>query len=477
MRAIKGLTRALNDSGRFKYKDPESVVDYVIVGGGVVGLAIAQRLSQRFPSKSTFLLERHTRAGEETSSRNSEVIHSGLYYPPASLKTRVCLRGRDLMYERCKAYNIPYKQVGKLVVATKDQRPYVEGLHAKSLKLDWPAHSPTAGAREDLVLPTRLLSREEIREMDPDLSEDIVAALWCPKTGIVDSHSFMESLEKDILDSEGGELVFASEVVRIDPYRKSAAAEGGAGVMAAEDGWVVQAASEGEGYAILARNLINATGLSSAMVLNSFLPREKRIPMLYARGSYASYHGPGVSNVKHLIYPCPHTGTNTHAFESLGTHLTLDLRGKIRFGPDIEWIDPSESEIKGTEDDADFWTKHLIPDDTRLPDIHQAVTSYLPGVALEGLQPDYVGIRPKLIPPGGGFQDFLIRTDYPSADAERNHDNLMVSLLGIESPGLTSSLAIAEMVVEDVLADDVDASRRCRRKCIFRLRETRCKIK
>jgi len=186
------------------------------------------------------------------------------------------------------------------------------------------------------------------------------------------------------------------------------------------------------------------------MVLNSILPKDERIPMYYARGSYASYHGSGTSQVKHLIYPCPYTGPNAHAFESLGTHLTLDLHGKIRFGPDIEWIDIADSEVKGTEEDSEFWTKMLKPDDSRLPEIHQAVTNYLPGVALERLQPDYVGIRPKLIPPGGGFQDFFIRTDYPSTNAENKHRNLMVSLLGIESPGLTSSLAIAERVVEDV---------------------------
>ncbi|PPQ79513.1 hypothetical protein CVT25_003395 [Psilocybe cyanescens] len=451
MRPVKGLTRALNDNGRFRYKDPESVVDFLIVGGGVVGLAVAQRLTQCFPSKSTYLVERHSRAGEETSSRNSEVIHSGLYYPPGSLKTTLCLRGRDLMYERCRAYNIPYKQTGKLVVAKADQLPYIQGLHAKSLKLKWPAHSPQEAQKEP-ILPTELLTKLEIEKLEPDLSKDIVTALWCPKTGIVDSHAFMETLEKDIIESEEGQLVFNSEVVRIDPYRNSGRAKDVRDTSANEEGWVVQVCSEGEeGYALLARNLINASGLSSAMVLNSFLPQDQRIPMFYARGSYASYHGPGVSNISHLIYPCPYTGPNAHAFESLGTHLTLDLQGKIRFGPDIEWIDVPASEIKGTVEDADFWTKRLKPDDSRLPDIHQAVASYLPGVTLERLQPDYVGIRPKLIPPGGGFQDFLFRRDYPSKYTQRNNSNPMISLLGIESPGLTSSLAIAEMVVDDML--------------------------
>lgn len=345
------------------------------------------------------------------------------------------------MYERCKKHCIPFQQTGKLVVARRDQCSYLEGLHAKSLTLKRPAHSWLNTGQ--IVLKTQLLSGEEVREMEPDLSTDIVAGLWCPQTGIVDSHSFMESLEKDIMDSENGSLVFATNVVRIDRHQKTTAGT--------EDGWVIQASSDGDSYAILARNVINASGLSSVTVRNSILPKSKRIPMFYAKGSYVSYHGPGVSKIKYLVYPCPYTGPNAHAFESLGTHLTLDLQGKIRFGPDLEWIDPPESEITGTAEDGDFWMKRLIPDGSRLPEIHQAVTSYLPGVALEGLRPDYVGIRPKLVPPGRGFQDFLIHKDYPSVDAERNHNNLMISLLGIESPGLTSSLAIAEMVIEGVL--------------------------
>ena len=383
------------------------------------------------------------------SSRNSEIIHSGLYYHPESLKTRLCLRGRDLMYQHCKAYNIPFKRTGKLVVARESQKSYIENLYKKSLILKSPKYAlPDVGP----VVPTSLLSKAKTREMEPNLGDEIVSSLWCPMTGIVDSHAFMESLEKDIQESEGGQLVYSTTVVRVDPYRKSTRVHSIPDADAAEDGWVVQASSkQGETYAVLARNLINASGLGSALVLNSFLPKEKRIPMYYAKGSYASYHGPGVSNITHLIYPCPETGPNVHAFESLGTHLTLDLQGKIRFGPDLEWIDPAESEITGKEEDADFWTKMLKPDDSRLPDMHQAVTSYLPGVALEGLQPDYCGIRPKLTPPGGGFQDFVIRTDYPSGDAERNRSRPMVSLLGIESPGLTSCLAIAELIVKDIL--------------------------
>ena len=364
------------------------------------------------------------------------------------MKTGLCLRGHELMYQRCKSRNIPYRQTGKLVVARKDQQPYIENLHKKFFGLTATRHFllPNGGP----VLPIKLLSGEETREMEPDLSPNIVASLWSPMTGIVDSHSLMSSLEKDIQDSEGGQLVYETKVIRVDPYKKSTRTDSVPDIDAAEDGWVVQTSSRGELYAILARNLINASGLASTLVLNSIMPREKRIPMYFARGSYASYHGPGTANISHLIYPCPETGPSVHSFESLGTHLTLDLQGKIRFGPDLEWLDPLKADIKGDEDDIDFWMKRLVPDDSRLPAMHLAVTNYLPGVTLQGLQPDYCGIRPKLIPPGGGFQDFLIRRDYPSKDAERNRSSAMVSLLGIESPGLTACLAIAERVVEDV---------------------------
>ena len=376
----------------------------------------------------------------------------GLYYPADSLKTRLCLRGRDLLYERCRAYNIPFKRTGKLVVARNDQRSYIEKLHTKSLNLRWPSHSFITPQSEH-VLPTELLSGERAREMEPDLSDEIVAALWCPLTGIVDSHALMESLELDISESEGGELVLATDVVRVDPYRRPSQSSN----LGVEEGWVVQATdnSSNEGYTVLARTLINASGLSSALVLNSILPKDKQIPMYYARGSYASHHGPGVSHVSHLIYPCPETGPNAHAFESLGTHLTLDLQGKIRFGPDLEWMSPPASVGNESEDDGDFWMHNLIPDDSRLRHMHHAVTTYLPGVQSHGLQPDYVGIRPKLIPPGGGFQDFILRVDYPCVDAERNRRSPMVSLLGIESPGLTSSLALAEIVVEDIVGKHI----------------------
>lgn len=352
------------------------------------------------------------------------------------------------MYSRCKSHNIPHRKTGKLVVAHEHQRSYIESLHSKAQKLSWPPRSsPTDGP----VLPTQLISGDEARELEPDLSNKIVAALVSPETGIVDSHSFMESLEKDIIESEAGELVFDTSVVRVDAYKPSGQVKNSPDGDAAEDGWVVQtltgeSSDSTEGDSILARNLIVSTGLSGPFILNTILPEDKRIPMYYARGTYASFNGQGLtSSINRLIYPGPNLGGAGDNLHSLGTHLTIDLQGKVRFGPDIEWLSPPESE---GEQAVDFWQKRLVADDSKLEEMHRAVCDYLPGVKLEGLAPDYVGIRPKLNPPHGGWQDFVFRTDWANGSGRGR----MVNLLGIESPGLTASLAIAEHVVEDILA-------------------------
>lgn len=325
-------------------------------------------------------------------------------------------------------------KTGKLVVAHEHQRPYIESLYEKSRRLSWPP-SPSRSS-DDPVLPARLITGNEARVLEPDLSVDVVAALWSPETGIVDSHAFMQSLEKEILEADVGELVYSTRVVRIDPYSTA--------TTTTEHGWVVQTITgdSAQADAFLARTLVNASGLSATLILNSLLPESLRIPTYYARGSYAAYRGPGVSHVKHLIYPCPETGPDKHAFLSLGAHLTLDMQGRVRFGPDLEWISPPSD---SGETRADFWNRHLVPGESRLDEMHTAVTKYLSGVQREGFKPDYVGIRPKLVV--SGFQDFVIRKDY----ADGATRGLMISLLGIESPGLTSSLAIAEHVVEDII--------------------------
>jgi 2-hydroxyglutarate dehydrogenase len=367
--------------------------------------------------------------------------HSGFYYPANSLKTRLCLRGRHLLYDYCDQHAVPYRKTGKLIVGHSHQRGYLEDLHNKAQYLLWPP-AYGAGVTTDplrTAVPTKLISGDEARSMEPDISPDISLALFSPETGIIDSHAFMVSLERDIEEPTSGSVVCSTRVVRVDPYDK-------------QPGWVVQMVTEnGEPDTILTRTLINSTGLSGPFILNSFLsrldPPQPLLPMYYAKGSYASYHGPGVSNVRHLIYPVPDIGTKSHGFVGLGTHLTLDLSGTIRFGPDIEWIaPPGEGEFIEDESAVDFWGSHLVASDAQIPSMYEAVRSYLPNIALEGLRPDYCGIRPKLASPEAGFQDFQIRTDWSDGDRRGGR---MISLLGIESPGLTSSLAIAEMIAEE----------------------------
>ena len=362
----------------------------------------------------------------------SHRIYAGLYYPPESLKTVLCIRGRRLLYDRCQSHNIPFKKTGKLVVAHQHQRDYIENLHAKAQRLRISPVSLQA-------VPTRLISGEEAREIEPCLSPSITAALWSPETGIIDSHSLVQSLEKDIQDSPEAHLVYSTRVVRVDPGK---------------NGWAVQTLTAGcdQSDAFLVKVLINASGLSANLILNSLLPREKRVPIYFAKGSYASYRGRNLKGIRRLVYPCPEIASQgAFSFAGLGTHLTLDLQGKIKFGPDIGWISPPDPSPDGEV--QDYWREHLVPDDSpeKMREIHRAVASYLPGVELDALSPDYVGIRPKLIPPGGGFQDFVLRTDYPMSFLGGNADSRrapMITLLGIESPGLTSSLAIAERVVE-----------------------------
>ena len=317
------------------------------------------------------------------------------------------------------------------MVAHQHQRDYIDRLHAKAQQLRIPPLPHSA-------VPTRLIDGEEARQMEPSLSPSITAALWSPETGIIDSHSLMQSLEKDILDSPESALVHSTRVVRVDPEK---------------DGWTVQTVTVGNDQSdtFFVRTLINASGLSANLILNSLSPPEKRIPIYFAKGAYVSYRGQNLKGISRLIYPCPEVGRQgAFSFASLGTHLTLDLQGKIKFGPDIEWIPPPESTADGEIED--YWRRHLVPDDSpaKMQEMYQSIASYLPGVELDGLSADYVGIRPKLIPPGGGFQDFVLRTDYPVSFLGGDTDSQrapMISLLGIESPGLTSSLAIAERVV------------------------------
>ena len=470
--AVRPLRAALP---RSVYKEPELRVDHLVIGAGVVGLSIANALARRWPDKSTYVVERHAQHGQETryvaadSSRNSEVIHAGLYYPSHTLKTRFCLRGRELLYERIRSANetgkspIGMKQVGKLIVGDSPAAAtYLEHLHA---------HSQSLGA---CAPPTQLLSGSDACKLEPDLSPSTSAALLSPRTGIVSVHDFMANLEAELDTLPGGmtpdaEVVYGTSVVRIDPHVPRASQKRGAD--SSQEGWVVQTQTGGDTDALLARVVINSSGLNAPRVLNSLMqqrgePIESWIPMYFLKGNYASYRGPG-AQASHLLYPTPNFGGggSMHSLGStsmLTAHLTLDLDGNVRFGPDAEWLSPPEGDAG---DHGDFWATKLAPlgGEQWLDEMHTAIRAYLPGVDRSGLAPAYSGIRPKLAGPDSkSFSDFRILwhsnrnfAQQPIWQTELPDSNgALVNLLGIESPGLTSSLAIAESLT-DTLAHRV----------------------
>ncbi|KAG9195414.1 hypothetical protein G6011_00535 [Alternaria panax] len=366
---------------------------HAVIGGGVVGLAIARKLQQR-DGASTVLIEKHSSVGTETSSRNSEVIHAGLYYGPTSLKTKLCLRGKDMLYELCKKHEIPHRNTGKWIVAQDTaQMDALQKVHDFAKSINVPIH---------------FLSKDEVKRREPDVRAE-AGVLESPSTGIIDSHSLMQYLEGDF-EGHGGICAFKSPVTHITPLESG------------RSGWEITTKGEdGEETTITADTLINSAGLFAVQISNMILPKDRHRKAFYAKGSYFSY---AVSRPRPstLVYPAPVPGHG-----GLGTHLTLDMSGRIRFGPDVEWTDSPTDYTPNTKSMA-----QAIDD----------IQTYLPGVDREAIQPDYVGIRPKLgklaATSGKDFQDFVIQKE----DGFEG----FVNLLAIESPGLTSSLAIADEV-------------------------------
>lgn len=372
---------------------------HAVIGGGVVGLAIARELVQRGgPSSSTVLLERHSTIGTETSSRNSEVIHAGIYYSPSSLKTALCIRGKDLLYSFCAQHHVPHRNCGKWIVAqTPAQHDALSRIHDL--------------CKTTLHVPTRWVSPSEAARREP-VVRAAAAILESPTTGIIDSHTLMLTLLGHFEDA-GGTLAPNTPITSITPLPTTSPSPPGS------SGWALTS----DTTTITAETIINAAGLGSVSIHNMIVPPGPRqMQMFYAKGNYFSYT-PSHPKVSTLIYPAPEPGG-----AGLGTHLTLDLAGRMRFGPDVEWVDSPDD---------------LGVSEARVAATAEAVRAYLPGLEEGGLQPDYAGMRPKLaregaVGGGKGFVDFVVR--------EEEGYRGWVNLLGIESPGLTSCLAIAERV-------------------------------
>lgn len=360
-------------------------VDCVVVGAGVVGLACGAAMAAA--GREVLVLEKESLIGSETSSRNSEVIHAGIYYRPKSLKARLCREGKERLYAYCLDRGVPHKRLGKIIVATsEDQIGKLEAIHANA----------TANDVTDLAW----LSSSDVCSLEPALT--CSSALYSPSTGIIDSHSFMQALEGD-LSTHGGMVVLNAPVLR----------------GTADNAGITLAIGGDEPMVLRARTVINCSGLHAPkFAANMTGLDQSHVPQAhYAKGHY--YRMSGKAPFSHLIYPVPEDG-------GLGVHLTLDLGGQAKFGPDVRWI----SEI-----DYAF-------DDSRRDEFIAAVRSYYPSLDRDQFQPDYTGIRPKLAGPGSGEQDFRIE-----GEAVHGIPGL-VNLFGIESPGLTASLAIADYVMD-----------------------------
>ena len=358
-------------------------VEAVVVGAGVVGLAIARSLA--LEGREVLVLERAGLIGSETSSRNSEVIHAGLYYPNGSLKARLCVAGKKALYDYCERFGVGHRRCEKLVVATEeDQLTALKALGENA-------------ARNGVE--TSLLTAEEANALEPELQS--LGALLSPSTGIIDSHGLMLALQGEI-EAAGGFVAFHAPVERI-----------------ARDGAGYRVETGGPAPVSLGCDLlVNAAGLYAEQVARAIegLPHDGLPKMHFAKGNYFTLQG--ASPFSRLVYPMPAEGV-------LGIHITLDLAGQARFGPDLEWI--------ARPDDYDL-------DPRRAERFYDSVRRYWPGLRDDSLSPAYCGIRPKIHGPGEAQPDFRI-------DGPREHGLPgLVNLFGIESPGLTSSLAIGEMV-------------------------------
>jgi len=355
------------------------VIDCVVIGAGVVGLAVARILAMQ--GHEVVVVEAETLIGSGVSSRNSEVIHAGIYYPQGSLKARLCVEGRDQLYAYCTERNIPHRRCGKLIVATSE----AQIADLEQIK----AHAAANGV--DNLLD---LTQAEANALEPALR--CVAALQSPSTGIIDSHAYMLSLQGDLAD-RGGVVAFGTKVRSLS-----------------RRGDLIDLMLMGEDAPSLsARLVINAAGLSAQGLARTIPDRapEPTPPIHYAKGSYFSLAGR--SPFSRLIYPAPEPG-------GLGVHLTLDLSGQARFGPDVEWVE----------------TPDYAVDPARAARFYTAIRAYWPGLPDDALAPAYSGVRPKITPPGAPAGDF--RIDGPDQHGVAG----LIELFGIESPGLTASLAI-----------------------------------
>lgn len=365
--------------------------EVVIIGGGVVGLSCAMYLSKKF---SVLLVERHPSFGWETSSRNSEVIHSGIYYPPESLKAKLCVEGNKSLYYWCIENNVPYRRIGKLIVATKDDElDYLDKL--------------LLNAKINGVDSVDYLDSYQIKKLEPNVKA--VAGLWVKSTGIVDSHRLMESLFA-AAQSNGCSFAFRHNVVGIE-YRN-------------ENYLLNLETCNGETFVVSSKMVVNSAGLESDTVASMLGMDVEQLgyQLRWAKGHYFRVRSSKTNLVSRLIYPVPPKDSSF-----LGIHLTLELDGGLKLGPDLVFL---EEKVQN----------YSVPEDLK-PKFYDSVSRYLNGLELDDLMPDQAGIRPKL-KNFKGYPDFIIKEETPNGYPG------FINLIGIESPGLTCCLEIGKMVFD-----------------------------
>ncbi|PPR76694.1 MAG: L-2-hydroxyglutarate oxidase LhgO [Alphaproteobacteria bacterium MarineAlpha2_Bin1] len=358
--------------------------DVLIIGAGIIGLSIARELAKK--GIDVIIVEKNRFAGTEISSRNSEVIHAGIYYPKDSLKTKFCVEGNRKLYNYCEKYKIPYNKCGKLIVSTSNEE--INKLYKIKENTD-----------EIGLVDVRFLSKKEIFNLEPELQ--CSEALFSPTSGIIDSHTLIQSLLTE-LQSFNCTVAFNSKVEKINPESNSL---------------MTEVHGNGENINIHSKCLINCAGLSSQNIAKkiSSLNTDLIPKQYFAKGTY--FTSTKKAPFKHLIYPVPEN-------HGLGIHFTLDLSGKSKFGPDLEWINTEEYSV----------------DISKRKKFYDQIKKFWVNIEEKGLVPDYAGIRPKISGPNDEPADFIIQ--FP----QQNNINGLVNLFGIESPGLTASLSIASEV-------------------------------
>ena len=363
--------------------------EITIIGAGIVGLAIAEKISEKH--ENVFLIEKNLSFGQETSSRNSEVIHAGIYYTRDSLKAKLCVEGKWLLYDYCKKYDIPFNNCGKLIVATtQEEIAVIEGIKQTALR---------NGVDDILVL-----EKDQIAELEPNIFA--MKALFSPSTGIVDTHSLMKQYETNAINN-GCQIVYGSEVT---------------GISQIKNGYKVELLDADKNYYSFSTGIvINSAGLTSDKVSELVGISDDSLKIIFCKGEYFRINPPKNKLISRLIYPVPHPN-----MEGIGIHVTIDLGGGVKLGPDVKYLESNVYDYKLTSSKQEAFYK--------------SAKKFLPFLEFDDLAPEMAGIRPKIQKPGEQLRDFYIMEE-----SDRGYPGF-INLIGIESPGLTSSIAIAKYV-------------------------------